>query len=107
MRIRPVDAFGYAPGWRGGVPISTHIVPPAFTPRRSNPVDVDPGRRRSVRDVAEEVAALRDSAREISAQAARRVTAHDAAATVPATVKTAGQAPTFFASGCDPAKAAT
>lgn len=43
----------------------------------------------------------------LGAQAARRVTAQDAAATVPATVKTAGHAPIFLASGCDPAKAAT
>ena len=39
--------------------------------------------------------------------AARRVTAQEAAATPPATANTAGQAPTFLASGCDPAKAAT
>lgn len=37
----------------------------------------------------------------------RRVTAQEAAATPPATVNTAGQAPTFLASGCEPANAAT
>lgn len=40
-------------------------------------------------------------------QSARRVTAQDARAMPPATENTAGQAPIFFASGCDPANAAT
>ncbi|MDH6626708.1 hypothetical protein M2271_004525 [Streptomyces sp. LBL] len=37
----------------------------------------------------------------------RSATAHDARATAPAVPNTAGQAPTFLASGWDPAKAAT
>lgn len=81
MRIRPVDHFGYAPGLRGGVPMYTGPAPPAFTACGRSPPE--------------------------RVQAARRVTAHEAAATVPAAVNTAGQAPTFFASGCDPANAAT
>lgn len=37
----------------------------------------------------------------------RSATTQEASATTPATPNTAGQAPTFFASGCDPANAAT
>ncbi|MFK4596035.1 hypothetical protein RKD30_002702 [Streptomyces pristinaespiralis] len=43
----------------------------------------------------------------VAGQLLRRVTVHEASATPAATVNTAGQAPTFLASGCDPANAAT
>jgi len=80
-----VLSYGHAPGSRGELLFSTHPTAPLFNPRGLTfPGGVAWGQR-----------------------ALRRVTAQEAAATPPATVNTAGQAPTFLASGCEPAKAAT
>lgn len=86
----PVLSYGHVPGSRGELLLSTHPGAPVFNPRDRTFSDTGT-RGRSYRGY----------------RPLRRVTAQDAAAMPPATVKTAGQAPTFLARGCEPAKAAT
>ncbi len=125
----PVLSYGHAPGSRGELLFSTHPAAPVFNPlgrtfseRRSPERASCPapsrGRVLSVPITGSAVsgrcagAGVAVSGRCAGAgvavyRAVRRVTAHEAAATPPATVNTAGQAPTFLARGCEPAKAAT
>lgn len=87
----PVLSDGHAPGSRGELLFSTHPAAPVFNPWGRTFSETPP----------------RAAAPRWIYRVPRRVTAHDAAATPPATVNTAGQAPSFLARGCEPAKAAT
>ena len=98
----PVLSYGHVPGSRGELLFSTHPAAPVFNPRDRTFSDAGTrGARTEGCRGAVPVTAVG------LYRPLRRVTAQDAAATPPATVKTAGQAPTFLARGCEPAKAAT